>query len=291
MNLKKCLLFIFSALFFVSATKAKEVSAIHTTTDSLYRKLANVPYSVKYPENILDAYLPNDYTNAKVIVYLHGSGWTGGDKDEFPKQLIDELVGKQKYILVSANYRLVKEGKNRFPAQMEDVANLFKFLTSIADQYHFNKKEFALFGGSAGAHLAMLYAYGYDKDKLVKTVIDFWGPTDLTDKEVRANDPVGNAKVVNLLGETDPNAQICFDASPYHRLNKETGVPTILFHGGKDPLVPVSQADKLYKKLQDLNIPTQYAYYPNELHGMKGAAAYDVFVKTIGWLKKYFPAQ
>lgn len=256
----------------------------------LYRRLLNVSYSQDDKENMLDAYIPSNYDNAKVIVYLHGSGWTGGDKNEFPEMLIDELVGKRKYIVVSANYRLIKDGKNRFPAQMEDVSKLFSFLSRNAAKYHFNGNEFALMGGSAGGHLAMLYAYGYDSAKQVKTVVDFWGPTDLADKAVREENKDADAKVINLLGESDPKAQICLDASPYYRVTKETGVPTILFHGGLDPLVSVSQADKMYKKLLSLNIPAQYEYYPNEKHGMRGPAGVDVFVKTLAWLNKYFPA-
>lgn len=254
-----------------------------------YRKFLDVAYSQDDKENVMDAFIPDNYENAKVIVYLHGSGWTGGDKKEFPELLISELVGKRKYIVVSANYRLIRDGKNRFPSQMEDVKKLFVFLTENAEKYHFNGKEFALMGGSAGAYLAMLYAYGYDSAKQVKAVVDFWGPTDLADKVVQ-EDKEANEKVINLLGESDPKAQIYLDASPYYRLTKETGVPTLLFHGGLDPLVPVSQADKLFKKLQSLNIPSQYEYYEHEKHGMRGAAGVDVFTKTLAWLSKYFPA-
>ena len=256
-----------------------------------YRRLLNVSYSKDDPENIMDAYIPANYDSCKVIVYLHGSGWTGGDKDEFPQMMIEELVGKRKYILVSANYRLIKDGKNRFPSQMEDVSKLFSFLTRNAEKYNYNGKEYALMGGSAGAYLAMLYAYGYDSLKQVKTVIDFWGPTDLADQAVFDENKDAEAKVINLLGTSDPKAQIRYNASPYYRVTKETGVPTILFHGGKDPLVPISQADKMYKKLQELNIPSQFEYYPNEQHGMRGAAGVEVFIKTLSWLNKYFPAK
>ena len=188
------------------------------------------------------------------------------------------------------NYRLVKEGANRFPAQIEDVQSVLKFLSGYADKYRYDGNEFALMGGSAGAHLAMLYAYGYDAAHQVKTVIDLWGPTDLADASVRADNKDADSKVVNLLGVSDPQAQVCRDASPWYRLTKETGVPTILFHGGEDPLVNVSQAEKLYKKLMDLGIPTQYEKYPHEKHGVGPAAAADVFAKTLVWLAKYYPS-
>lgn len=258
------------------------------STMPAYRTLKDIQYGAGDKDNIFDAYIPQDHDNARVIVYIHGGGWTGGDKGEFPKPLIDELVGRRKYILVSMNYRLIRDGKNIFPAQMEDVHQLLAFLSGKSQKYHYNGNEFALMGGSAGGHLAMLYAYGYDSARQIKTVVDFWGPTDLSDKAVRADNKDADNKVTTLLGVSDPGAPVCRTASPFYRVTKETGVPTILFHGGEDPLVNVSQADKMYKKLLSLNIPAQYEYYPHEKHGMGTEASIDVFTKTLAWLNKYY---
>lgn len=255
-----------------------------------YRRLADVSYGAN-AENVFDAYIPEEHDNARVIVYLHGGGWTGGDKKEFPAAMIDELVGKRKYILVTMNYRLVKDGRNRFPAQMEDISQALDFIASYADRYHYNGHEFALMGGSAGAYLALEYAYGYDSVHRVKTVVDFWGPTDFTDKAVRNQNKEGDSKVVNLLGVSDPSDPAAAAASPYVRLAVGSGVPTIIFQGGEDPQVHYSQSEKLYKKLVTLGIPAQYELYPHEKHGVGPAAAVEVFGKTEEWLEKYYPAQ
>lgn len=257
-----------------------------------YRELKNIKYgNAPDDQNTFDAYIPNNLQNgAKVIVYIHGGSWSRGDKSEFPKQLIDELAGKRGYVVASMNYRLVKDGNNRFPAQIEDVKKLIEFISKNAKKYKYNGDEYALMGGSAGAHLAMLYAYGHDDKKQVKTVVDLWGPTDLTDKSIRPDGSDADNTVINFLGEKDVNAQITKDASPALFLTKETAVPTILFHGEKDPLVNVSQAKNLYKKLQDLQVPSELEIYPDEKHGVSPAAAVDVFSKMIKWLEKYYPA-
>ncbi|RDB07354.1 glycerophosphodiester phosphodiesterase family protein [Runella aurantiaca] len=256
-----------------------------------YQSLLDVPYAQgEGKENMLDAYIPENHTpDTKVLVYIHGGSWSRGDKSEFPKQLIDELVGVKKYIVVSMNYRLVKDGKNLFPAQIEDVKKAIAFLSAQSKRYRFNGNEFALMGGSAGAHLALLYAYAHDPNKQVKTVLNLWGPTDLTDKSVRADGTDANNTVIRFLGEADPKAQICVDASPLLHLTKESGVPTISFHGVEDPLVHVSQAENLHKKLQSLGILTQLELYPNEKHGMSASAAVDVFGKMVQWLEKQYP--
>ena len=258
-----------------------------------YIELKDVKYGdAPGAENLLDAFVPRNHTDStKVIVYMHGGSWSRGDKSEFPKSLLEELVEKRGYAVVSINYRLVKDGQNLFPAQIEDVKKALQFLTDKSKKYQYNGREFALMGGSAGAHLAMLYAYGHDTKKQVKTVVDLWGPTDLTDKMVRADGSDADNTVIKFLGEKDPQAQIAKNASPAYHLTKETGVPTILFHGGEDPLVHVSQAENLYKKLVSLGVPAQFELYPNDKHGMGPASAVDVFSKMIVWLEKYYPAK
>lgn len=258
-----------------------------------YREFKNIKYGdAPDGENMFDAYIPQNLKDgAKVIVYIHGGGWSGGDKAEFPKQLIEELAGKRGYVVASINYRLVKNGNNHFLAQIEDVKKALAFISKNAKKYKYNGDEYALMGGSAGGHLAMLYAYGYDEKKQVKAIVDLWGPTDLTDKAVRQDGSNADNTVINFLGEKDPGALIAKQASPAYYLSKETGVPTILFHGQQDPLVHVSQAENLYKKLQELGIPSQLEIYPNEKHGVGPASAIDVFTKAISWLEKYYPVQ
>jgi glycerophosphoryl diester phosphodiesterase len=268
-------------------------NAANLPKKSTYQSLLDVPYGdAEGKENLLDAYYPDNHNSStKVLVYIHGGSWNRGDKSEFPKLLIDDLVGKKGYMVVSINYRLVKDGKNLFPAQIDDVKKAIAFLASKAKKYGFDGNEFALMGGSAGAHLAMLYAYKHDPNKQVKTVLNLWGPTDLTDKSVRADGSDANNTVIRFLGEADPKAQICIDASPLLHLTKESAVPTISFHGVEDPLVNVSQAENLHKKLQSLGVLTQLELYPNEKHGMSPSAAVDVFAKMIAWLDKQYPAK
>lgn len=258
-----------------------------------YQSLLDVSYGdAEGKQNLLDAFYPDNHnSNTKLIVYIHGGSWSRGDKSEFPKQLIEELVGNRGYMVVSINYRLVKDGQNLFPAQIEDVKKALEFLSSKAKRYSFNGNEFALMGGSAGAHLAMLYAYKHDTKKQVKTVVNLWGPTDLTDKSIRPDGSDADNTVIRLLGTPDHKAQICVDASPLVHLTKETSVPTISFHGVEDPLVNVSQAENLHKKLQSLGTLSQLELYPKEKHGMSASAAVDVFSKIVAWLEKQYPAK
>lgn len=293
-----CALVIFASALFTSYHDEKNVSPVVNPTKQgvvirhqSYTEITDVEYGdAGNNYNLLDAYLPDDRTsNTKVIVYIHGGSWVQGDKTEFPKALIEELVGKRKYALASVNYRLVKDGKNTFPAQIEDIKNALSFISDNAAAYEYDGNHFALIGASAGAHLALLYAYGYDSLHQVKTVVDIFGPTDLSDESVRKPGLESNAIIVNFLGTADTSAKVVKQSSPYFQLTATTGVPTILFHGTADELVNVKQSEKLYQKLQDLGVPSQIKLYPGEKHELRPAVAASVFGEMIAWLAQYYP--
>ena len=209
--------------------------------DTTYKQYLNLQYgSAECNGNLLDLYLPkNNSTNTRLIVYVHGGSWKWGSKNDFPRILVSTLTS-QGYGVAAINYRLLREGKNRFPAQIEDLKNAIAFLTAKADTYGYDGKAFALLGVSAGAHLSLLYTYKHDTQKQIKTVIDIVGPTDLTDKVFREN-PSASSIINQFLGDANPQASIAVEASPIYHLKKETDVPTIIFHGESDELVNVNQ--------------------------------------------------
>lgn len=281
----------------VSIDRNKKLPAVlrhhYTANGQGYTEFLDVQYgNVEGRDNLLDAYLPDNRSDStKVIVYIHGGSWVHGDKKELPRLFIDELVGRQGYAVATINYRLVKNGQNIFPAQIEDIRNALAFISGYAKEYRYCPDKFALMGASAGAHLALLYAYSYDSLKQVKTVIDIFGPTDLADPTVRAPGLESNDIIVNYLGTADTAAPVVKKASPYYQLSKASGVPTILFHGTADELVNVRQSEKLYEKLKNLQILAQLELYPGGKHDLPPQMAVDVFGKIIAWLKKYYPAK
>ncbi len=136
-----------------------------------YSTIKNVPY---YPENIrakdayiasqcqLDLYLPKNIKNFPTIIWFHGGGLTGGQK-EIPKQLTEKG-----FAVIGVGYRLYPKIKT--PAPIEDAAAAVSWIINNIEKYGGNKKLIFLSGHSAGGYLDMMITL--DKQYLAKYNLD-----------------------------------------------------------------------------------------------------------------------
>jgi acetyl esterase/lipase len=95
----------------------------------------------------LDLYFPKQ-NDAPLIVYVLGGAWRGGSKSDVPiLKLLDHG-----FAIASVDYRLSTQAP--FPAQVHDIKAAIRFLRANSERFHINTKRMALFGSSAGGHLA-----------------------------------------------------------------------------------------------------------------------------------------
>jgi acetyl esterase/lipase len=258
------------------------------TKEVVQTDIKNVSYGSDTAQR-MDVYLPagrsTDSTN--VILFIHGGSWSGGDKSEFDEAILairNQLPG---FAMFNMNYRLVRPGANRFPTQMDDIKSALAFINSKSEDYKINTGKIVLVGASAGAHLALLQAYRYNTDGKIKAVIDLFGPTDL--KDLYNNHPVpaaSQAVLVGLLGATPvTNPGIYTEASPINYVTRTT-IPTKIFHGSDDIVVPISQSNALKAKLEANNVKVDMTTYVREGHGWYGVSLLDTYAKTIKFIKE-----
>lgn len=237
------------------------------------------------PAQKLDVYLPAGRTTAttKVLVLIHGGGWTAGDKSEF-----DPYIGELKqrfpdYAVFNINYRLANNNNNRFPVQENDVKAAMDLISGKMGEYHISSNV-VLLGFSAGAHLALLQGYKYSTPFKPRAIISFFGPTDMVDMY---NNPVSMYAPLlleALIGaKPTENLTAYQQSSPTFFVNSSSA-PTMLLHGGKDDLVSYKQSELLRDKLKAAGVVNQYIFYPNEGHGWYGATLEDSFDKVEAFL-------
>jgi len=211
----------------------------------------------------LDIYRPKNIdAPAPLLVFIHGGSWKSGKRTDYLVYLID--FAKKGYITASVSYRLLKDGP--YPACVEDVRDAVSWFYNNGNKYGYDPDRIALIGGSAGAHLAMLAAYGWNsKNEIhdstsvaenghrIKAVVDIYGPADLTTVYAR-NQPLVTSFIARSFEEAPELYQ---EASPVCYLDKNDP-PTLILHGTSDRLVPISQSDKLKAKLDSLGVPCVY---------------------------------
>lgn len=105
---------------------------------------------------VLDVYRPRqaEDEDLPVIISVHGGGWVYGDKERY--QYYCMSLAQRGFAVVNFTYRLAPEFQ--FPAPLEDLNLVCKWVMKRARRYHFDTERIFAVGDSAGAHLLGLYA-------------------------------------------------------------------------------------------------------------------------------------
>ncbi len=274
--LKSFLLYILIVSAVACSSNSSDDSNNPTLDASQYYEELNISYGTDSDQKF-DLYLPPNRSNeTKVLILIHGGGWSGGDKADMNgfKDIIRQDLPN--VAIVNINYRLADENNSPYPMQIEDITSIVNYLNSIDEDYVFSD-DYGFIGVSAGAHLSMLWSYAFDTNNHSKMVCSIVGPTNFTDPA--------------YLESTDPNIQAFMDlygvgattdfleeVSPYHRASTSSP-PTILFYGGQDPLIPTSQGTDMRDQLNALGVTNEFTLYPDAGHGWVGLELLDTWTK------------
>lgn len=137
-----------------------------------YTVSKNIPYYAgnggAYRDSMcrLDIATPENSGNLPVLLWFHGGGLSGGDKD-IPAELMN-----QGFIVVSANYRL--SPRVSCPAYIEDAAAALAWVFGNITRFGGDTTKIFVSGHSAGGYLSMmiildkkwLAPYGINPDRI-----------------------------------------------------------------------------------------------------------------------------
>jgi acetyl esterase/lipase len=125
--------------------------------DALPPTFTNVKYG-PFDRNVLDFWQASGDGPRPLLIYVHGGGWTQGDKSDWtdsgrsrvlpPKTFLDRGIS-----CATINYRLTPDSP--LPAPVHDAARAIQFLKSKAEAWNLRTDRFVLTGGSAGACTSM----------------------------------------------------------------------------------------------------------------------------------------
>src|SRR5438132_4755489 len=191
-----------------------------TSIGTAYRVTPNITYlTASNYEAKLDVYARSDVTTPQpTMIWIHGGGWTGGNKEGATFSLLPYM--EMGWNVVNVEYRLAKV--SLAPAAVEDCLCALRWVIRNAKQYNVDTTKIVVSGGSAGGHLALTTGLipasaGLDRqcpgtDELkVAAIVNWFGITDVADL---LDGPNVRAYAVQWLGSMPNRVEIAKRVSP-----------------------------------------------------------------------------
>jgi acetyl esterase/lipase len=139
-----------------------------------------------------DLYVPAGTETRPAVIAVHGGGFQLGSRDFY--QYMGPYLAARGYAFFSIDYRLSRDGQNRYPAAVNDVRAAIQWIRRQAVDLKIDPARIALMGDSAGGYLSALvalagdspaYAHAYPDDSYasvstkVKAVVCIYGHYDM----------------------------------------------------------------------------------------------------------------
>ncbi|HVG22812.1 MAG TPA: alpha/beta hydrolase fold domain-containing protein [Thermoanaerobaculia bacterium] len=230
----------------------------------------NVVYATHGRPLRMHVLLPRNAAPARpAILFIHGGGWTDGTRDRGVPSLIHFV--QKGYVTASIEYRL--SGEAIFPAQIDDVRAAIEYLRAHARDFGVDPHRIAVWGQSAGGHLAALAGTSVVGDARPDLVIDWNGPTDFLEPrelarlEQRKRDQRQPTFAMERLlgGPVTDRRDLAVAANPIHWVTPDDP-PFLILHGSGDNEVSMSQSEMLRDALVKAGVEVRFEVFPGEGH-------------------------
>ncbi len=247
---------------------------------------------------LLDIYPPmvRKYKKAPVFYYTHGGGWSGGRK-EITNEVrpLFEALSREGFVCVGVMYRVVKMWKPEDPNLMRDCVvdcrDGLRFLKKHEAELGIDMDRVAVFGSSAGGHLAQLLAWSGPDDFAgdpslaaykVKPVagVSWFGPCDFRDTKLFVSEKVKDKfapdhwarRITKPEGEfnykfaDEKTKRMIKEVSPVCWL-KSNSAPLLHIHGDEDAVISLEQAKHLKKQAKSRRAAVEVEIVEGAGHG------------------------
>lgn len=261
----------------------------------------------------LDVWLPGGGAGAPgrrdpAVVVVHGGGWDQGSRGGGH---LPGWLARRGYVVFDIDYHLATPTGPSWQRATGDVKCAIGWVRAHAARYGVDPERIGLLGSSAGGHLALLTAYAGDEPRLpgcgagdttVKAVAALYPATDLAafyraDRHWWNRSPNTRALLETFVGGTPALVPDRYRiASPISHVDRDVPA-TLLAHGGRDHVVPISQSLLLAERLRHVGAPHRLVRLRGSGHGFDlfgggwntqtTLATLDDFLRT--WLAQTTP--
>lgn len=231
------------------ATLARSVLIPFVVRRTDVERVKDVRYGPAGARNLLDVYRnPSRPENAPILVYWHGGGYFGGQKDHGALPMLYRLASRG-WVCISANYRIRPSAG--FMEHMVDAKRAMAWARDHAQEFGGDSTRLVVAGSSAGGHMAAISA-------LTQNNPMFQPGFEEADTGVSGAILLGGY-FGNYYGR---GASQQPQSSPLE-YDPSSAPPTFIAHGDHDSIVPVEQARQMAAHLRSgSSEPVVYSELP-----------------------------
>jgi acetyl esterase/lipase len=240
----------------------------------------------------LDIFLPKIGKGPfPVVIAIYGSAWFSNSSKSANFHVgLDQALLNDGFAVININHRSSREAE--WPAQMHDVKAAIRFIRANASTFSLDNSFIGITGFSSGGHLSSM-AGVTSQTKTVKlngleidlegslgkfkevsshvdAVVDFFGPSNFLTMDECAGEPfhdLANSPESTLVGGAlqENKDKVAF-ANPISFITRNDP-PFLIFHGNKDPMVPMCQSEQLFEALQKEGVKSEFVIVKGGGHG------------------------
>lgn len=235
---------------------------------------------------IYDVFRPEENANRAAIVYMVSGGWFSRWTEPQNRLRSFGSMLAEGYTVIAVHHGSAPRYK--VPEARADVSRAIRHIRLHADEYGVDPERIGVTGGSAGGHLSLML--GLDADA---------GMAQSDDPVLRESNAVAAVVAyyppVDLRRMTGPNDR--FPALEFPReqaaavspllFADENDPPVLLIHGDADELVDISHSERMYSRLREEGITSDFITIKGGEHGFRGDDAMEAAMARLEWFDRH----
>ncbi|MCU1266722.1 MAG: axeA 5 [Acidobacteria bacterium] len=241
-----------------------------------------------------DIFKPKTDPNGAAVIFIVSGGWVS--RYTPPEEALPyyrELLDKG-FTVISLRHG--GSPKYLIPEIVADVRRGVRFIRYNAKGWGIDPNRLGVWGWSAGGHLSLMIGLASDngdaaakeafmkESDRVQAVVAYFPPVDLRPL-VRGLNPPATGTVLDRYPALNFEKEKAADYSPIVFVTPDDP-PTLLIHGDKDDLVPITNSRIIFDALKKNNVKTDFITIPGAGHGFRGEDLKRATAATVSWFEQ-----
>ncbi|MFC0110164.1 alpha/beta hydrolase fold domain-containing protein [Kibdelosporangium aridum] len=231
--------------------------------------------------------------SAPVVIYVHGGGWSYGDKGtDGPTRLVP--LAAYGVTVVSVDYTLAPQAV--YPQQVHELKGAVRWLRANGSRLGLNVDRLGIWGASAGAYLGSLVALSsgdsalegtvggnLDQSSAVQAVVHWFGQVDLAASAARTE---LEARLLPFHFEADfVGDDGSLDGLSLLSRASASAPPFLIAHGDRDRIVPLTESLALHYALNRAGARSRFELLGSAGHEDPEFNSPATLATTAAWLR------